>query len=536
MFVLEALVLTFMTTPLVTWLYPLHLRRRISAIGVFEHVADDEAAENRAEKDTEGEFKARFTVVLDKLEHVAGMMALTQLVQPYPAPLSGRKKTSSTDPSTSLNAAPAPPHVITMEALRLIELSDRVSAVMKSSISDYLLRTDAVLSIFSMFGQLNGIRVTPSISVVKFDDLAYSVAEHARNHGSDMIFLPWLPPTHDGQIGDGHQTPLSHSPIQQAIALPATATGPVSPPPMKSPVSHNPFEALFRSSNFKSAGGATGVHHGGADVSSSVAITHSQFVRGVFAQSTTDVALFVDQTTLDSIIGSGKGIEEGYEQYLFLPFFGGPDDRLALEFVVQICANPRVRGTVVRMTKTDASVAADVGAPSIPAPVHLHEDLSHPKTTEELNQKIAGFPDTVYGYQNTETRLQSETADNILWARYADGRGFNAERTSISSGASSSARPRIEFTTLSSPIPLQAAIQNATHITLPSTKVLIVTGRSRRLAPENHRQELQELMQEHGHVGTEVRKTVGDVATAFVVAGVGSGIVVLQAAGAGNID
>ena len=388
MFVLEALVLTFMTTPLVTWLYPLHLRRRISAVGVFEHVADDEATENRAEKNTEGDLKARFTVVLDKLEHVAGMMALTQLVQPHPVPLSGHKNTSSTDPSTSLNDASAPPRIITADALRLIELSDRVSAVMKSSISDHLLRTDAVLSIFSMFGHLNGIRVTPSISVVKFDDLAYSVAEHARNHGSDMIFLPWLPPTHDIQIGDGHHTPLSQTPTQQHIALPATA-GLASPPPMKSPVSHNPFELLFRSSNFKSAGGTTtGTHHGGADVSNSVAVTHSQFVRGVFAQATTDVALFVDQTTLDSIVGSGKGIEEGW-QHLFLPFFGGPDDRLALEFVVQTCANPRVKGTVVRMIKTDAA-AADEGIPSIPAPVHLHEDLSHPKTTEELNRLTVG--------------------------------------------------------------------------------------------------------------------------------------------------
>ena len=132
--------------------------------------------------------------------------------------------------------------------------------------------------------------------------------------------------------------------------------------------------------------------------------------------------------------------------------------------------------------------------------------------------------------------MQSETADNILWARYADGRGSNAERKSINSNSSSSARPNIEFTTLSSAIPLQASIQSATHIALPSTTVFIVTGRSRRLAVENHRQELQELMQEHEHVGSEVRKTIGDVATAFVVAGVGSGIVVLQAAGAGTID
>jgi hypothetical protein len=39
-------------------------------------------------------------------------------------------------------------------------------------------------------------------------------------------------------------------------------------------------------------------------------------------------------------------------QHLFLPFFGGPDDRLSLSFVVQLCANPTVTATVVRMKKT----------------------------------------------------------------------------------------------------------------------------------------------------------------------------------------
>jgi hypothetical protein len=147
-------------------------------------------------------------------------------------------------------------------------------------------------------------------------------------------------------------------------------------------------------------------------------------------------------------------------------------------------------------------------------------------------QRIHGFPDTVYGHQNTEIRLQSETADNILWSRYANAGSSNSD----SNSDASSAQPHIEFTTLSTPMPLHATIEHATHIALHSMRSFVVTGRSRRLAVENHRQELHELMQEHGQVGAEVRKTVGDVATAFVVAGVGSGIVVLQAAGAGNID
>ena len=64
----------------------------------------------------------------------------------------------------------------------------------------------------------------------------------------------------------------------------------------------------------------------------------------------------------------------------------------------------------------------------------------------------------------------------------------------------------------------------------------MVTGRSRRLGVENHRCELKELMNEHVSVGPEVRKTIGDVGTAFVVPGVGSGVVVLQAAGIGNLN
>ena len=393
MFVLEALVLTFMTTPLVTWLYPLHLRRRISATGIFGNVADDEATTpKKLEKATEGEIKTRFTIVLDKLEHVPGMMALTQLVQPIVPHSSDHATSSPPDPSTSKTEA-STPQIISAEALRLIELSDRVSAVMKSSVSDSLLRTDPLLSIFRMFGQLNGIQVSSSLSVVKFDDLAYSVAEHARNHGSNMIFLPWLPPSHDGSPVEGHVS-LTRTPTPQPIILPSTPGGPTSPPVMRSPLSHNPFELLFRSSNLKSPlTSSSGAAHGGIDFSNSVAITHSQFVRGIFAQSTIDVALFVDQSTMDSgspIVGAGPG--GTYQQHIFLPFFGGPDDRLALEFVAQICCNPRIKGTVVRITKTDGVEAGDISSSgtSGPALAQPNEGLAVPKTAEELNALTVG--------------------------------------------------------------------------------------------------------------------------------------------------
>ena len=230
MFVLEALVLTFMTMPLrVTWLYPLHLHTRIAASGAnFANVADDEGRRPASQSSSRnGEYRTRYTVVLDKLEHLPGMMALTQLIHTSPA---SRRRVRE-----SLNGSVHHPLPISVQALRLIELSDRVSAVMKSSVSDTLLHVDPLLSVFRMFGQLNDVKITPSLSIVKFNDLAYSVAEHAREYDSDMIMILWLPPTHDAYDGNNLHT-YTHIPYTQQpqtlIPLMSRTTLYLSPLPM----------------------------------------------------------------------------------------------------------------------------------------------------------------------------------------------------------------------------------------------------------------------------------------------------------------
>jgi hypothetical protein len=307
MFVLEALVLTFMTTPLVTWLYPPHTRTRISASGSKPFgVGDGESVHVRSRT---GSRKTRFTVVLDKFEHLAGMMALTQLVTP------SQKSSTKNDTSRPLSLAipDSETSPTSVEALRVIELSDRVSAVMKSSAADALFRSDPLLSAFRMFGTLNQIQIDPSLAIVSFSEMARTIAEQASNYGSDMILIPWLTSGQDAFGGNPHIQSVNAD--TNPLSAPSTPKGPI----------HNPFELLFKGST----------HHGSAS------IIHSQFVRSVFSQSTTDVALFVDQSMLDSL-SDGK-------HHLFLPFFGGPDDRLALELVLQLCENPDVTATVVRI-------------------------------------------------------------------------------------------------------------------------------------------------------------------------------------------
>ena len=328
MFVLEALTLTFITTPLVTALYPPERRIRIAtttppAEGDERGQHDEESSITITE---EHPWRHRFTVVLDKLDHIPGAMALTQLFLPPHSTLSDA--TSTTTKADTIDKFKMPD--VSVDALQLIELSDRASAMMKSSVADSLIHTDPVLGIFQMFGELNELAVTTSLSVVPYDDFAHSVAEHARRHASHLILLPWLPPT----------APMAADTSDTGASAGGTA-------PKITTSDQNPFDVLF--------GGVSG-----SKTDKSPSGIHSKFVWGVFAMSKTDVALFIDT-------GDRSGARVGGSLHVFLPFFGGPDDRLALDFVVQLCLNPRMTATVVRMVKV-AGAGEGVERPSMVHP------------------------------------------------------------------------------------------------------------------------------------------------------------------------
>lgn len=480
MFVFEAVLLTFMTTPLVSLLYPPNRRVRISPNSATNEAIGDARGPKSANGDSE--WKTRFTVVLDKIEHLPGMMALSQLIQPGASSTEVATTGSHPGSSKSIDSKQKSSEIF-MDALRLIELSDRTSAVMKSSVADSLLQTDPLLGIFRMFGELHDIDVSTSLAIVPYDDLSLSVADHARDNASQLILLPWLPP---------HTS--SHDTVDNSYGAPQAAA--IS----------TPFDNLFGTKGDKSA-----------------SAIHSQFVRGVFAQAKTDVALFVDRGH-----ASGEARTAGSMHHIFLPFIGGPDDRAALNFVVQLCGNPKITATMVRVTKK--AINSEL----------LEPDAAHvddKQTSEDVTAMIRdhgltvtstiGFPDTVYGYATTQTRLQSETADNLAWSRYA------SPPSEQHPPHLAEALSRIEFMELQTPVPLHAIVSRASlqfeALVEKRSRLLVVAGRSRRLAVENHREELKELIEEHGSVGNEVKKTIGDVATAFVVSGCKAGLVVIQA-------
>ncbi len=272
MFVVHAIILTFITTPLTLMFYP--SKYRVHTGGAIVKGASprtDTEARGTRPLSPENAFKTRFAVVLNKTEQLPAAMTLASLLHPF---ASGSVVSN-----------------ITVDALRLIELTTRTSAVLKSTESSSLLQSDSVLSVFRTFGQLNKLLISAALSIVPHDEFATAISTHVSESETEMVILPWSRGSNTDEVAGG---------------------------------ARNPFDGIFHKY-------------------SSSSVVYSEFIRRVFMGCPSDVELFID---------CGPNLNAATQQF-FLPFFGGPDDRLALSFLVQLCVNPDVKAIVVRVVKTD---------------------------------------------------------------------------------------------------------------------------------------------------------------------------------------
>lgn len=118
--------------------------------------------------------------------------------------------------------------------------------------------------------------------------------------------------------------------------------------------------------------------------------------------------------------------------------------------------------------------------------------------------------------------MASQAADDVAWESVTHS---NTPRKP----ATEAALTRIKFTSLGSPTPLQSIIQNVATETKEANQhdksLLVIVGRARRLAVESHADEISKL-----HLaGGDLRKTVGDVATAIMSTGAQSLLVMQEA-------
>ncbi|KAJ3516410.1 hypothetical protein NLJ89_g1139 [Agrocybe chaxingu] len=350
MFVVHALVLTFMTTPLVIAFYP--PKYRIHHRGGDEKPAGDEAA-LPPRPPSNDDHKTKFSLVLDKIEALPAAMTLSQLLHNPSAVMSSSHLSGANAKTLEAglddeDRAEAPPQsAITIEALRLMELTARTSAVLRSQEAESLIYNDPVISVYKTFGHLNHLNVSANLSVVNFEEFPDAVAKHVKDTGSEMVIVPW--------------------PRGITSVLEEEAQG-------QQAGTRNPFDGIFHKTT-------TG------DQTSSV--VYSEFIRSVISQSPGDTALFVDRGLTTASTGNMK-------QHLFLPFFGGPDDRLALTFLMQLCENYAVSATVVKMTTKDDDNASK-----------MTDDAKSTTALSPTFHNTIAAADTVYGQHYIQTRLDT---------------------------------------------------------------------------------------------------------------------------------
>ena len=384
MFVVEAVVLTFATTPMTLWIYPERVRTR----GTAE--LDHKKSASDAEKSAAGswfmagasggrEHTAKFLVVLQKIEHLAAVMLLAQMLEPPPATQriswtakdkDKSRKTPDGDISeesvesypnyapvslAALETGPAAPP-IRIDALKIIELTGRTFSVMQSAEKDQLLLTDDALQLFRQFGRLRGLEITPHITIVGQDSFPAAVAEYAGGLESELVIVPWT-------------VPVSFSASSALIESPSVVNEKDGVMPSSSTMS--PFDGIFNSDS-----------HG------SPLYTH--FIRHVFSESPSDIALLIDRG-----FGSSASYAPGAGQHIFMPFFGGPDDRLALRFVVQLCHHTSVTASIIRVQKSGLdgeSLESDK--------VEMSESMRIHQNALQSNQLTIGGSKTVSPFLN----------------------------------------------------------------------------------------------------------------------------------------
>lgn len=350
MFVLEALVLTFITTPLTLLVYPPKYRTLHSnAKPKVDQESQPRPPLTLAPALADGIEaiikKSRIAVMLHRLEHISPLMTMTQLLGPPAVRPSGSITAidSISTPQTSKAAVEAsltPPKIIqspgpTLDAIRLMDLSDRTSAVMYGSVTTELLHRDPLVAALRTFARLHRVPVTTTaLSVIPQDEFPTKICERAEEVGADLVLLPWNTSLH---------------PVVEVMLPAKHGEG----------TSYNPFDGVF----------SKGPNTNNTSSERSGAVGYAQFVRKVFAASSVDVALFLESDgsgapSTDELDDEKKPLLSGHN--IYFPYFGGPDDRLALDHVVQLCGNSdgALQATVVRLFTTEPPEVENPGSTS----------------------------------------------------------------------------------------------------------------------------------------------------------------------------
>ncbi|CAG8455819.1 23309_t:CDS:2 [Cetraspora pellucida] len=436
--VIMALVTTFVTTPLATYLYPVQYQRKMER--------------ERSKKDLESANDTndlKLLAVLDKVENLPAMITFVQLLQHNNTSAKSGLQNSDRDTGSDITQINKPMNV---HVLRLVELTQRMSAVMKfNEISETILH-DPIMNMFSALSQVSSVKVEPKLSVAAPKDFCREIIEKIQDADINLVIIPW------GGAGEIEDAPIEnrdHAPREKKNTSPQVST----------------------------------------------------FIQNVFSEAAiySSVAVFVDRGFGSTDNTHTLPNPMGY-LHIFVPFFGGADDREALTFVFRLLEYPNVNVTVVRIIKSEKPTDNDV-------------TLIKPELQSEINNidDVKDRPISTISISEAVARQENEDDESFLEMHLKSKSGYPARNA------------RINYKEVPSYTPIQTAVDRAKEVV--NRKDLVVVGRSRHshLNEPHHHYEFKELIKNLGYYGNETHKSLGYVSEAFLVGGVMASLLVLQA-------
>lgn len=349
MFVVMALITTFLTTPLTVSLYPNWYQVKVERWRRGEIDWNGNPVERDDHSDSvaaaKGQLKpvpVRKLLVYLRLDGLSGICTLAALLSPnrgdtlstplvHPA-----KAPKQTEPQSeqAVEDAVAPDGdeetALKVHGIRLMELTDRDSSVMKVSVQDHGL-WDPVINTFRAFGEWHELSLMAGVTVVPEHSYADTVIHMAsQDVATDLLLLPWsetgtladrqngLEVDNAGRFANGGYAGfvtdvLDRLPGHVGVLVdhrPATATK-ERPPNRRSPSGLSIQESLWVS---PSAPAGSRSHH------------------------------------------------------LIFPFFGGEDDRFALRLVLQLLQNDHVTASVIQVPRLQSDSAKAAASTTVPPP------------------------------------------------------------------------------------------------------------------------------------------------------------------------
>ncbi|GAA5974841.1 hypothetical protein JCM11641_008391 [Rhodosporidiobolus odoratus] len=440
--------------------------------------------------------------------------------------------------------------VVSLIPLRLVELTDRTSsALLAVSSPSQLLSSDALIGLFRTFTSLlssssslstsngKGVRVdaeNAEFKVEQQENWAEVVSRCAEGVGSEGVVVGWK----IGSNGHHHSTGGMGGNQEEGM-LPLS----------------NPFSHLFPSTGVPpSSSSNLGASSSRPGLTRTASASHSHhaaaprfaaFLRSLFLASSCDVSVLIDRTNSSSLSPTAsEGGTDGMR--LVVPFFGGADDRAALELAAQIVlrSNGRTKARVLVISRAAEETVEDRAASGVSSSSAQQEEAVKKGEGEEgEGDKLAHSLSQQYGLTHATHASQTHYPGTTAHPRTTQGGGGGGGLASETADSvllshletlfsSSPSTPTDAFVVqrLSTAHPLKTMLR---HLPSPSTasspreKTLLLLGRSRRDAP-SHRTESTALLSQAAKEGRlngnvvangEVRRAVGEPATAVLLDG-----------------